>query len=264
MFRRRRREKRDVSDVLRSWEYDIRQEMMVRRIRGLDNRMKIQMRLDLGLLQMEEQGRPDGKKPHGKESLLDYFESIAGKMKKKYGTSVDFTLDKDDCYALQQEGIQYYYRYLCFFQIGDYKQAERDTARNLRLFDFIKRYAAEEQYNEDFEQYRPYVMMMNTRARVLGALKTKDVTRAVSEINNGIHSIESVYKAAPGSSSASNGSSASSRTEITFLKNWAEEIVKRYKPSRRQRLVEELQDAVKNEEYERAARLRDKLNRLEE
>ena len=258
MFHNRKRQKQDISHILKSWEYDIRQDMMVRRIRGADNRMKIQMRLDLGLLQMDEKGRPDGKKPHGKESLLDYFESIAGKMKKKYGTSVDFSLDKDDCYALQQEGMQYYYRYLCFFQIGDYLQAERDTARNLRLFDFVKRYAGEKDCIESFEQYRPYVMMMHTRARVLGALKTKDVNLAVSEINSGIRGIEDVYKL------SDSAASLQSKTEIAFLKNWADEIIKQYKPSRKQRLFEELQDAVRNEEYERAARLRDKLDRMDE
>ena len=193
MFRRRKRGD-DISHILRSWDYDIRQEMMVRKIRGADAQMKIQMRLDLGILQMDEEGRPDGKHPHGKESLLDYFEHIVGKMKHKYGSTVDFTLDKDDCYALQQEGIQYYYRYLCFFQLGDYSHAERDTDRNLRLFDFIKKFAAEDKLIQEFEQYRPYVMMMNTRARVLGALKKKNVTRAVDEINHGIDRLERVYE----------------------------------------------------------------------
>ena len=54
------------------------------------------------------------------------------------------------------------------------------------------------------------------------------------------------------------------KTEIAFLKNWAEEIVKRYTPSKKQRLVDELNEAVRNEEYERAAKLRDRLNRMED
>lgn len=255
--KRRMGGKHDISPVLKSWEYDIRQDMMVRRVPGRDGRMKIQMRLDLGILQMEEEGRPDGKRPHGKESLLSYFENITVKMLKKYGTAADFTLDKDDCYALQQEGIQFYYRYLCFFQLGDYQRAERDTARNLRLFDFVKKYASDRHNIEEFEQYRPYVMMMNTRAKVLSALKSKDTTKAVNEINQGIHKIETEYE--------SDGSEADrSRTEITFLQSWADEIIKRYTPTKKQRLFEELQTAVKNEEYERAAKIRDKINRMNE
>jgi hypothetical protein len=206
---------------------------------------------------MEEEGRPDGKKPHGKKSLLEYFEHIVDKMKRKYGSASDFTLDKDDCYALQQEGIQYYYRYLCFFQLGDYKRAERDTARNLRLFDFVKGYAAEEKYIEEFEQYRPYVMMMNTRARVLGALKSKNVPRAVDEINQGIDRLERVYDKGP-------HTHGSPRAEVAFLKNWADEIVKRHTPTKKQRLVEELRRAVEQEEFERAAKLRDRLNKMKD
>ena len=247
----------DISVVLASWEYDVRQEMMVRRIQGNDQRMKIQMRLDLGILQMEEEGRPDGKKPHGRDSLLEYFETVVERMKRKYGTAADFSLDKDDLYSLQQEGVQYYYRYLCFFQLGDYVRAERDTARNLRLFDFVKRYAADRQYVEEFEQYRPYVLMMNTRAKVLNALKSKDSNRAVNEIHQGIYKIESVYE-------KGELSKGYSRTEVAFLKNWAEEIAKKYTPSKKQRLEEELKAAIANEEFEKAAKIRDKLNRMKE
>ena len=257
MFRKRKRGE-DISDVLKAWDYDIRQEMMVRRIRGKDTQHKIQMRLDLGLLQMNEEGRPDGKNPHGKESLLDYFEYIVAKMKRKYGSTVDFTLDKDDCYALQQEGIQYYYRYLCFFQLGDYNRAERDTARNLRLFDFVKKFAAEDKFAQEFEQYRPYVMMMNTRARVLGALKKKNVSRAVDEINHGINRLEAVYEM--GREEEEGGS----RAEVAFLKTWADEILKHHRPSKKQRLVEELRQAVEHEEFEKAAKLRDKINRMKD
>jgi hypothetical protein len=256
-WRKRRSENLDISGVLKAWEYDLRQEMMVRRISGRDGNNKIQMRLDLGLLQMEEEGRPDGKKPHGKESLLEYFESLTGRLSRKHGTAADFTLDKDDCYALHQEGIQYYYRYLCFFQIGDYKRAERDTARNLRLFDFVKKYAADKQYTEEFEQYRPYVMMMNTRAKVLNALKAKDAAKAVDEINEGIHKIENVYD-------KDDVMKNQSRTEVMFLKNWADEIINRRTPSKRQRLVDELKEAVEREEFERAAKIRDRLNKLKE
>jgi hypothetical protein len=245
----------DIADVLKKWDYDLRQEMMVRRIIGKDGMPKIQMRLDLGILQMEERGRPDGKRPHGKESLLNYYEGIASWMKKKYGTTSDFSLDKDDCYALQQEGIQYYYRYLCFFQLADFKKAERDTSRNLRLFDFAKKYAADEKYIDEFEQYRPYVIMMNTRAKVLGALKAKDATRAVDEINHGIHKIEDVY--------GQKGSKPEQGSEINFLKNWAEEIVKSYTPTRKQKLVEELNMALENEDYEKAAKIRDRLKKME-
>jgi excinuclease UvrABC helicase subunit UvrB len=121
----------------------------------------------------------------------------------------------------------------------------------------VKKYAVEEKLSQEFEQYRPYVMMMNTRAKVLGALKVKNVTRAVDEINQGIDRLERAYDKDhfPGDSP---------RAEVAFLKNWADELVKRYTPSKKQRLVEELRQAVEREEFERAAKLRDRLNRMKE
>ena len=54
------------------------------------------------------------------------------------------------------------------------------------------------------------------------------------------------------------------RCPSLFLKNWAEELVKRYTPSKKQRLVEELRQAVEREEFEKAAKLRDRINRMKD
>ena len=52
----------DISHLLDHWDYQPGQ-VVVRRLVGKDGQEKIQLRLDLGLLQMNAQGRPDGKKP---------------------------------------------------------------------------------------------------------------------------------------------------------------------------------------------------------
>lgn len=65
----------DLSDILSEWPYEPGQ-INVRVIEGDDGEPKIQMRLDLGMLQMEVTGRPDGQRPQNCESLLEYFESI--------------------------------------------------------------------------------------------------------------------------------------------------------------------------------------------
>ena len=109
------------------------------------------------------------------------------------GSASAFKLDKDDCYALQQEGIQFYYRYLCFFQLGDYKRAERDTARNLRMFDFVKRHASDKNNIEEFEQYRPYVMMMNTRSKVLNVIALLAVIFFLRPLLDGFETVTVKY-----------------------------------------------------------------------
>src|SRR5215207_475885 len=65
---------KDITPVLRGWDYEP-GTINVRKVSGLDGSPKLQMRQDLGLLQMEITGRPDGRRPHGYESLLEYFET---------------------------------------------------------------------------------------------------------------------------------------------------------------------------------------------
>ncbi len=64
---------KDIGTLLNEWEYDPFNH--VRKIVGEDGREKIQVRVELGILQMEVDGRPDGKRPYGMESLLDYYQS---------------------------------------------------------------------------------------------------------------------------------------------------------------------------------------------
>jgi hypothetical protein len=64
---------RDLTAILNEWAYEPGQ-INVRLIEGRDGEPRIQVRLDLGLLQMETTGRPDGLTPHGYASYLEYFE----------------------------------------------------------------------------------------------------------------------------------------------------------------------------------------------
>ena len=56
----------DLDSILSAWPFE-HGSVQVRVIRGTDGRSVLQLRLDLGILQMEIQGRPDGKKPFGQE-----------------------------------------------------------------------------------------------------------------------------------------------------------------------------------------------------
>ncbi len=248
---------KDISHTLEGWEY-IPGELSIRKVSGLDGKDKLQLRLDLGLLQMEMDERPDGKKPYGKESLLRYYLDLIEEHKSRYGTDKNFKLSGEDCAKLHQEGIQYYYRYLSLFQVGDYERAKRDTERNLRMFDLVKNYAVDQKDVISTEQYRAYVIMMNTRARCSISLERKNYDDALSQINAGIQKIEDFLK------EYHQEHLMETSSEIAFLKNWAREIEESKPPSLKQRLKDQLQIAIEREEYERAAELRDKIGKLEE
>jgi hypothetical protein len=120
----------DLNELLRDWPHEPGQ-LKVRKIIGHDGREKLQLRIDLGLIQMETVGRPDGQRPHDVDSLLEYHRRRAAKAEKKNET---IQLTADEVSDLQQEGIQYYHRYISFFQLGDHEAVIRDTQRNLDMF----------------------------------------------------------------------------------------------------------------------------------
>ena len=64
----------DLSPILDDWPFEPGM-INVRIIEGLDRSPKIQVRLDLGIIQMDTEGRPDGERPHGFSSLLEYHEA---------------------------------------------------------------------------------------------------------------------------------------------------------------------------------------------
>ena len=181
----------DIGPILEQWRHKP-GEVTVRRITGHDGRAKIQMRLDLGLLQMETQGRPDGRRPHGCESLLAYHQGRLARYKKANGVEVGFELSVKQCKALREEAVMYYYRYLSLFILGQYGQVVRDTNRNLEAFDLCRKFASRKADRLALEQYRPYVVMMNTRARVQLAVDDEKLPEALEICRNGIRGIREI------------------------------------------------------------------------
>src|SRR5688572_14536548 len=93
-------EAKDITPVLQGGGYEA-GAINVRKVAGRDGREKLQMRLDLGLLQMEVHGRPDGRRPHGRESYLEYFEEQLTRHTKENGSADGFTLSGDQCQQLR-------------------------------------------------------------------------------------------------------------------------------------------------------------------
>ncbi len=87
------------------------------------------------------------------------------------------------------EGVQYYHRYRSAFHLKRFDLVARDTARNLRLFAFVARYAARQDDKLEFERYRPYVEMMHARALASQALVQGKYKRALGLIDEGVKAI---------------------------------------------------------------------------
>jgi hypothetical protein len=246
----------DISHILRDWPHrDGR--VTVRKITSDNGRELIQLRLDMGLLQMELLGRPDGQKPHGRESLLDYHERQLTAWRDEKGSDEGFSLNEDDCAQLRAEGVMYYHRYLAQFVLGDFASVVGDSGRNLRMFDFCQRYAAERSDRFACEQYRPYVLMMRARGQAHLELDRNASKAALAAVTEGIALIEAFYRDL-GQEELIDGSG-----EISLLRVMAKDIETKIPVDPVQRLREKLAAAVAEERYEEAAVLHRRLQAAE-
>ena len=246
----------DIGHILSGWAFS--EDRAVRKIVGDDGKPKLQVRLPLGIEQYEMDGRPDGARPNGYGSSLEYYESRLRAHQVDHSTDESFSLAHDDCRKLADEGLIYYYRYVLFFQIGDYIRTVRDTQRNLRMFDFVSAYAAEDSDRIGLEQYRPYIIRMNRVARALLALETGRYKDAVKEVDEAVRQIERLEEI-----DASTFSFEKQRS-LTILRNMRKELEEKRPRTVSERLEDQLADAVRAENYERAASLRDRLRQLEQ
>jgi hypothetical protein len=252
----------DISPLLDQWDYQPGQ-VVVRKFRGNDGLEKIQLRVDLGLLQMNAQGRPDGKHPYGRESLLEYYQAQLEKFRQeRRGDEQAFRLTPEDCARLQQEAIQYHHRYICLFQLEDYDGVLRDTDRNLKVFDFVQRHAGSEEIAWALQQFRPQLLMMRIRARGAVALKANRYDQVLQLVESGLEEIRQFYR------EHERLDLMEQSGEILSLESWVQEIQKEMQTKRpvspRERLEHALSEAVRNEDYEKAAEVRDALRNLKQ
>lgn len=245
----------DISSILEQWHHKPGQ-VTVRRVVGRDGRPKIQMRLDLGLLQMEAAGRPDGHQPHGCESLLAYHQGRLDRYREGNGVEVGFELSRAQCKALREEAVMYYYRYLSSFILGEYQQVVLDTARNLQTMDMCLKFASRKADRFALEQYRPYVLMMNTRSRVQLAVDENRLDEAMHSCQQGINQITEFFR------KMNRPELAQQCSELAILESLSEDIKRKLPADPAQILQANLVQALEHEQYEKAAELRDKLRNL--
>src|SRR6266404_7072065 len=246
----------DISHLLDQWDYQPGQ-VVVRRFKAKDGKEKLQLRVVLGLLQMNAEGRPDGKRPFGHPSLFEYHQARLYKHVSAHeGNDEGFKLKPEDCAKLQMEAIQYHYRYICLLQLEDYPAVIRDAERNLAVFEFVAKHADSEELSWALRQFQPQQLMILARARGAQALKAEDHTLAVQQVEESLEQIRAFYR------EHSRADAAEASPEVHSLENWLEEIRAKRPLSARERLERALNDAVQSEDYERAAKVRDELKNL--
>ncbi|TFG62032.1 MAG: excinuclease ABC subunit B [Spirochaetales bacterium] len=245
---------KDISKLLEDWEYD--PDNSVRIVHAEDGRQIMQVRLPLGLEQYEMDGRPDGRKLSAKDTVLDEMQDRLSGHIMEHATSDGFSISNKDFMLLQNEGILFYYRYLQLFQIGDFERTARDTEHNLRICEMVEKFAEKVEDKASILQYKPYILRINAIAKAMLSLHKNLKLMARKVIESAIVEIKKMPEI---DTPAFHFEKIRS---INYLKTALKQILEKQDDPVEQ-LKSELEEAIKAEEYEKAAEIRDRLYHME-
>jgi hypothetical protein len=189
------------------------------------------------------------------ESALDFYQKKLARAEAA-GNADDFELNTNECGELIGEGTLYYFRYLRLFQLHRWADTVRDTTRNLRLFDFLRNHAEREEDQMYLEKWRPYLVRMNAAASALLQLEQGDVSKALQSVQSGREQIEALEDLDDETFNMERERS------ITALRELENQVQKKKPVSRVELLERQLRRAIEQQEFERAAELRDRIRAL--
>ncbi|HUX13104.1 MAG TPA: UvrB/UvrC motif-containing protein [Spirochaetia bacterium] len=245
---------KDLTGLLNEWPHDPEQTMRI--IVADDGRSVLQVRLPLGIEQYELTGRPDGARPFDKETVLEELDDRLQRYRTEHGTDEGFTLSHEDCILLQSEGVLYYYRYLLLFQLNDFERVVADTDHNLLTCTMLEKYCENDEDKNAVLQYKPYILRMNAMARAMESIHEHLKETAQKILISAISEIESMEEL------ESPAFQFERIRSLNYLRSALKQIDERPATDPRQMLETELTKAIEDEDYEKAAEIRDKIREL--
>jgi hypothetical protein len=239
---------KNLDRLLATWPYEF-GEVDARRVKGSDGRELLLLRIDMGVLQMETIGRPDGQRPGGFDTVFDELVAEA------FAHGEDFELTPDQCSQVDREFVQYYHRRVCWMALGEFQRAADDADHTLALMDFSSAHSPVAEWAEMHEQYRPFVLFHRTQAMALASLDNLDPAGAVEQVELGAQQLLLTY-----AELGLEDEELENDEFLSRLRTMKLALSQQYQiePS----LDQQLAEAVAAEDYERAADLRDRIARL--
>lgn len=255
--------RRDIDDALASWPYDHdASDLLAREVKARDGRMVLQVRVELGLHQMEVDGRPDGIRPHGFETFLDYLRHrAASRILAPGGKSPHWTMNERQCVEADREFVQYHHRRAAWLALERYDKALFDADHTLALMDFVCRHAESEDFVASHERLRGLVLFQRTRAAVALALKRNRPDEAIDIVLDGAEALRAATAKLEAENARDDDEDHSDETPnaalVEQLRILETEIRRNYHVA--PTLKEQLSEAISKEDYERAALIRDQI-----
>jgi len=241
---------RDIDEAMHDWPFTA-GEIIGRQVTAQDGRVVLQLRIDMGIIQMEVTGRPDGDRPHGYRTYLDYLRQAMDDPDGASPLAELHTMTPQQCAEADREFLQFYQRRLCWLALSEYSRAVADADHGLAFMDFVKRHSPNQPYTESHERYRPFVLFHRAQAAAACALARNDPDGAVDALREGLTRIEQAFEEL--------GAGDRVHDDEMVQKLRAEQQRLRQLHAIEHTLHEQLEEAVAGEDYERAAEIRDRI-----
>ncbi|MBN2288523.1 MAG: UvrB/UvrC motif-containing protein [Candidatus Glassbacteria bacterium] len=251
----------DITDLLNNWDFN--PQKSYRKIVGENGCEIVQVRVDnaafQGILQMQLDGRPDGKRPHGCEFVLDYHREALRRWREARHGDEGFKLNSADCAELFDESLRIYNRYVFLLQLQDYPRVVRDTERNMEVFRFVNRFAEREEDRNNLERWWPYILRINGTARAMHAVReTRDFEEALEIVRETRRKIEDLEPV------EAREFETELERSLKSLEDLEQALMSQKPLNAMDKLRRKMELAVAEERYEDAAQLRDRLKEIED
>ena len=222
----------DLSDALQSWPGDPFSQS-VRELQAADGRPLIQVRLDLGILQMERSGRPDGTAVHGHQTALAAW-------------------DAGDCgehgeLLLRAEFGQFHTRGRALMILGHRREAAQDGEHLVNIAARLANTPSTHSHS-----LMPAAITFRAHAGAEAAISDSRTDLARIALESGLRELQQVL----------NTEEFQRSPEAALLRSMIEAFTPRLPSSQRAELEARLQDAISQENYELAAILRNELRMM--
>jgi hypothetical protein len=246
----------DLDELMAEWPCAA-GESAARMIIGRDGSEQLQLRIDLGVLQMELDGRPDGARHHGMSGALDY---VRHELSLNGGS-----VAPEDWEEVLREWSQYNYRRVALANFVDQRlgQGAGPTARPFIVralrdievcLEGLALLTRERGDAGDLTQHHPALIFSRARLRTQLRVLDEQHDEAVEEVILGREELDNLLR--------DNGLDGTDRDQdpgIIYLRELERRIREQYGITLT--LREKLERAVDSEDFEAAAAIRDELRR---
>jgi len=248
----------DLDELIGDWSCP-RGEVAARLVSGEDGGELVQLRIDLGLLQMFPDGRPDGKRYRGLPSVREYV---------RHELHLGHTPTEQDWAELQRELVQLNYRRIALANLVDAEaqrddceaerwhvfRAARDTDECLSVLRMIADHAGGTGANTAL---LPTLLFNRARFRSRLAALEGRVEEAVEEAEAGADALGGTL-----GEIGLDPEQCQQDPGISYLRQLGERLRKQH--GIEQTLQERLEAAVQRDDFESAVQLREQLRRRRE